>query len=351
MDTMFYLQDGTAAETLPESYNKFFVTDYGDKAPSMSRYEYSGDHIFYNIDTLCVGLYDVFRDLVFATPEEYYQDLPLSPQWITRAGLDSDFDMPEKQLEDCFSSHIHEKMKEYGVTNPGLSEIYERIDIKKFKYAYVADCQSLINTLQELILSCHSSFISFYKNLCLLPFENNVEGTWCAMGTDSRMVYSSLNGLFIQMYSCFDILTKLAYELEHIQPCEDCYAKLSSKKILYGDKKKLSIKTERTVFEKTYITTLIENMRNELVHNATWEMNPKVFVHKDKEKILERFVLLPDFTNEGTLVTYKNRKRFFSEGKKVNDELPKIYFEFLNRIYYTLLIIAKNTEKFDLQSL
>ena len=91
-----------------------------------------------------------------------------------------------------------------------------------------------------------------------------------------------------------------------------------------------------TVFEKCRTTSIIENLRNELIHNATWEMSPKIFITTDNGKITERYIFMPDFTAEGTLVTFKNRKRFFAEGRKVNDELPRLYFDVFQRVYITL---------------
>ena len=36
----------------------------------------------------------------------------------------------------------------------------------KYMYAYVADCQCLINTLQQLLVGTYFSFVNFYKSLC-----------------------------------------------------------------------------------------------------------------------------------------------------------------------------------------
>jgi hypothetical protein len=94
--------------------------------------------------------------------------------------------------------------------------------------------------------------------------------------------------------------------------------------------------TQGTVFESCRTTSIIENLRNELVHNATWEMNPKVFFATAVGKVTERCIYLPDFTAEGTLVTFNNRKRFFADGKKVNEELPALYFDLMQRVSTTL---------------
>lgn len=106
--------------------------------------------------------------------------------------------------------------------------------------------------------------------------------------------------------------------------------------MVYGGKKHLRMNVAGTIFEKCRTVSIIENLRNELVHNATWEMNPKIFITSQDGKIVERHIFLPDFTEEGTLVTYKNRKRFFANGNKVNEELPRLYFDILQRTYVTL---------------
>lgn len=336
MARSFYLQRGTTVFELPEGYDQFYISAHIDPVTTIARYSFPGDSILYDLDSLCVDLYDTFRDCVFESPEEYYEDFGLQPQWITRAGLDSDFDMPKEQLEECFSTPIQKRMLELGIQDEDLLEKYKKIESLKFKYAYTADCQSLVNTLQELLCGSHSAFVGFYKQLCTLPNEYDMEGVYCAMGPDSRMVYSFLYSFIIQTYSSFDILTKIAYELENIRPCEVTYAKLASNKILYGGKKHLRMNVAGTIFEKCRTVSIIENLRNELVHNATWEMNPKIFITSQNGKVVERHIFLPDFTEEGTLIAYKNRKRFFADGNKVNEELPRLYFDILQRTYVTL---------------
>ena len=78
-----------------------------------------------------------------------------------------------------------------------------------------------------------------------------------------------------------------------------------------------------TIFEDCDVIKMIESLRNEAVHNGSWEDNPKVYVKFGGGKIIERYMLFPDF-EEGRLVNFKNRKHFFSRGTKVNDVLITI---------------------------
>ena len=339
MKFVYYLQNGMLAEDLPEGYNQFYIAENIVATSEHSRYFYKGDKIQCSLDSLCVDLYDVFQHTIFPSRDDYYKNYGIQPQWISRGGLDSDFDMSKEALVKCFSSPLHEIVAPTGLGDETLLQVYQEIDSKKLRYAYVADCQSLVNTLQELIMGCHSSFVGFYKHLCSLPVDPKMECDYYESGPETRMVYSFLYSLIIQIYSAFDILTKIAYELEHIQTCEYSYAKLASSKILYGSKKNLAIDVTGTVFEKCRTTAIIENLRNELVHNATWEMNPKVFAIVNNGQIVDRHIFMPDFTAEGTLVTFKNRKRFFAAGRKVNEELPELYFDVLHRMLTTLEIL------------
>lgn len=336
MKFAFYLQNGTKVDALPEGYDKFYVAEDMETTSELSRYYYPGDDIQYTLDALCVKLYDTFQNAIFPSRDEFYINYEIQPQWISRTGLDSDFDMSKDETVMCFSTSIPVRMAELGIKNEKLLEIYQEIEEKKFRYAYTAGCQSLVNTLQELILGCHSSFVGFYKHLCSLHPIPKMESVYFECSTESRMVYSFLYSFIIQSYSTFDILTKIAYEFEHLKTCESTYVKLAASNKLYGDRKDLKIDPLGTVFEKCRTTSVIEDLRNELVHNATWEMNPKVFILTGGGRIIERHILTPDFTAENTLMTFKSRKRFFAQGKKVNDELPVLYFDVMKRVYTTL---------------
>lgn len=342
MKHIFYLQSGVKADALPEGYDNFYVVERIQPTSSVEKFSWVGDDIQYKLDALCVELYDVFQEAVFSSQEEFYEHMEMQPQWISRAGLDSDFGMSKDTLAACFSKPIQKEITKFGVTDEKSLSVYQEIDGKKFKYAYVADCQSLINTLQELLLGCHSSIVGFYKHLCSLHEDPAMEGIYYECSLDSRMVFSFLYSFIIQSYSVFDLLTKITYEIENLKTCESSYERLASSGRLYGDKGRLKIDKVGTVFEKCKTTSIIENLRNELVHNATWEMNPKIFIRADDGKIVERYIFFPDVTEEGTLQTFKNRRRFFFDGKKVNDELPKLYFDVMKRVHHTLYKLNSN---------
>lgn len=65
-------------------------------------------------------------------------------------------------------------------------------------------------------------------------------------------------------------------------------------------------------------------------------MNPKIFISIENKHLIEKFIFMPDFDDDGYLITYKNRKRFFSNGKKLNEELPSLYMTTIELIHNTI---------------
>lgn len=343
MDCKFILDKGISVDILPENYKGFYIQDNGKNKSFFSRFWYKGDGILYDLDALCVTLYDIFERKIFDINEEYLRSVNLMPQGIRRSGLDSDFNLDK----DSFKRYFEESLiglytiegKEMEIS---VKDKINNLDKMKYKYAYLADCHSLINTLQELLLGSNSSFIGFYKLLSEVPATVDFGDDYYNISPEGRLAYNMLYSLIIQVHSIFDILTKIVYELENIKDCTTSYKKLASNKILFGKSNMLTkINKEGTIFEKDRLVSIFKSLRNEIIHNATWEMNPKIFFKEEDSILKERCIYLPDFDSNGKLVTFVNRKRFFSDGKKVNEELPSLYLGVLEKINNTLLEIVR----------
>ena len=106
--------------------------------------------------------------------------------------------------------------------------------------------------------------------------------------------------------------------------------KLNSSKKIWGDRKNLKINGSiGTIFEKCETISIIESLRNEIVHNGSWEFSPKVFVVCENSKIIERFMLFPDI-EQGRLATLQNRKHFLAMESKLMINLLKSILIFLS---------------------
>ena len=120
MKCRYYLQSGITADSLPGGYDEFYVVEHIESTFVPNRYFYPGNDIQQTLDSLCIRLYDVFQDAVFPSRDDFYKNYEMQPQWISRAGLDSDFNMKKEELEKCFSTLIDERMAEYGIKNEAM---------------------------------------------------------------------------------------------------------------------------------------------------------------------------------------------------------------------------------------
>lgn len=287
----------------------------------VENYLYTGDSIKYELDSELVLLYDKFRDLLFKDTDEYYSELKMMPNFVQDAGYDSDCALDK----DMFLKLVNERKDNV----PNL-----------YKHLYLVDIQFLIATVQNLLEGMDYSFTNFFVQISNIELENRLtekrDTLLMLTSQDSSYLSSLLESYFTKAYSILDILTKICYEFENKYDSFENFKKTKSANILWGDRKHLSIKDETgTVFVRSETIKLIESLRNEVVHNGSLEQNPKVYISFENNEIVERFMLLPDYSN-GNLSTVKNRKHFFSNGNKANDILPELHIGYLKEILSTV---------------
>lgn len=313
----------------------FQIQDLGQNNPD--RYIYPGDSIKYELDSELVVLYDTLQNLFFKSSDFYYADMDMLPMWTQYAGQNSDFNISAETFQKLITDDNSTKI-------PNL-----------YKHLYLVDCQFLVGTIQNLLCSMEDAFIRYYIMLTNLEAAEKIyqkaeteidtnTNTICIMSEISRSTSSLLETYFTKAYSILDIICKICYEFQNKNEDFKSYKKIKSTKILWGDRKNLLINGARgTLFEPCDLIRTIESLRNESVHNGTWELNPKIFVHFKNNIVVERFMLFPDMF-QGRLITVKGRKHFFNMGIKVNDVLPHFHIEFKNRLLNTIYLL--NGKKF-----
>lgn len=313
-----YLKNGTMVDKrhILSDNDEFCIQNVNGK------YIYPGDSINYKLDDALVELYDTFRDLYFPDTSEYFREATTLPIYIQEAGQNSDSPLKKDDF-----------MKFLSITAKAIPSIY--------KHIYLIDCQYLVGTIQNLLIGLEYSFIHFYINLSnTKTFNCKPTTTMMELSSKASEITTLLESYFIKAYSILDMICKIAYEFEYVMDDFSGLKKLKSAKILWGDRKDLQINhTPKTLFDKTKLITMIESLRNEIVHNGSWELTPRIFTSYKNNEITERFVLFPDTTNEGHLETAKNRKHFFGNELKANEILPQIHKEFLQRLLNTLNIL------------
>ncbi len=314
-----YYKKGIMQETeiLLNYIEDFCIQEVPD---TIEKYSYTGDSIRYELDSELVALYDKFRDLLFPDTEKYYEQIDLVPIFVQEAGYNSDCALSSEQLLE-------------------LIDIFKDTTPDLYKYLYLVDIQFLIATIQNLLDGMNYAITNYYVQISDVDItesiKNNKDTVIMMNSYEARCISSLVESYFTKAYSILDMLTKIEYEFEHKYDVFDNFKKTKSANILWGDRKKLNIEKENTVFDRSNTVKLIESLRNEVVHNGSLEQNPRVFVKFADDKIVERFMLIPDYT-DGVLVASKSRKHFFSQENKANDILPTIHFDYLNEILSTV---------------
>lgn len=108
MDCKFILDNGISVDILPKNYKGFYIRDNGRSKGFYSRFWYKGDEILYELDVLCVTLYDIFERKIFDINEEYLRSVNLIPQGIRLSGLDSDFNLDKDSFKRYFEESLIE---------------------------------------------------------------------------------------------------------------------------------------------------------------------------------------------------------------------------------------------------
>lgn len=292
------------------------------------KYIYPGDSIKYELDAQLTVLYDTFRDVFFPDLALYYSELASLPILLQCAGQDSEF--------TC-SSEMFQELILYAESQ-NFPDLY--------RHLYLVDCQFMIGTIQNLLIGMEDAFINYFEKISTINLKVNPEeqdATFIVRSGETISISGLLENYFIKAYSILDLLCKIAFELQSPETEFRIYKKLKSAKVLWGERKNLIINdTPGTVFEKDDLIRTIESIRNEVVHNGTWELNPKAFLRYDNGQIVERYMFFPDIY-QGRLAAVKNRRHFFGDERKVNELLPQIHKVFRARILNTVNVLNHRT--------
>jgi hypothetical protein len=71
LELKYYLAHGVTSSNIEGVTNKFYIQEFVGGNGFNFRYIYPGDEIIYDLNSLCVSLYDVFRDILFPDTTKY----------------------------------------------------------------------------------------------------------------------------------------------------------------------------------------------------------------------------------------------------------------------------------------
>lgn len=319
-----YHQNGTITEELYIMDESDVFAIQNDTNNGHNQFFYPGDTLIRKLDLELAHLSDEFVNLYFSDLELYYRNLSILPVGLLLGGQNSDISINKNNFLDLADRSL-----------PFFDDLY--------RYLYVGDCQYLVYTVQNLLSSAEHCYLKYYIEIAQIDCQSwDLGKTIMVASQETMQLLFYLETFFIKLYSVLDLIVKIIYELENPIESFSNLTRLNSAGKLWGDRKRLNInKHIDTIFEDCEIIKMIESIRNEVVHNGTWEFRPKVFLKVQEKKIVERYMMFPDF-DEGRLSSIKNRRHFFSTETKVNDMLVLIHDEFYQRLLTTLQDIKQN---------
>lgn len=283
-----------------------------------------------DINMEIVQLHDEVRNNVFSDID-YYQIVDILPMWLRDAGNSQESAMSKEFFEKLVASNNN-----YLVN----------------KILYYHDCEMLVNALQNRFNIVEAMLTQVYTILTpVLKYDiKGYDNVIFTIDDSSQRVNAFLNSIFINLASSCDIATKIAYELSNMDMVDfSTYPKMKSSDILYGKWKKLpaELKHNGTYFTdpRLPVVAKVESIRDEIVHNGSLDFHATIYYGVKSEEI-EKWILMPEFNNDGTLASYLRRKKFYNDASRTfNKELPILVGDFLNVSLATIGMIRKRFSK------
>jgi len=278
----------------------------------------------YDVENVCIQLHDALRRAVMQDAP-YNELLPSVPQFAYLSGLNS---------ESTLSKTDFEKFVRLTADSP---------EINRFLFLY--DAQKLVSSVQECQKELVQIVGEFYRTLntepLFYPPIQQDEGIRYNTSPTVTKLFALLTFVFVRMHSLLDYTVKLALEAEGLPKDFTKYPKMRSSNKQFGSRKRVSFnKLAGSLFEECEFVTLIETLRNHLIHDGILDDIPKAYERIENGVAVERFLLLPDMT-EGRFDHFGNRNLFFSREDKINERLPRILTEFQVRLQVTLKSILQ----------
>lgn len=273
----------------------------------------------YEVEEVCIQLHEALRRAIIQDAK-YNELLLIVPQYAMLAGLNS---------ESTLSKINFERLVRLTADFP---------EINRFLFLY--DAQKLISSIQE----CQKELIQivgeFYHTLntepLFYPAIHQNDGIRYNTSPTVTKLFAFLTFVFVRMHSLLDYTVKLALEAERLPEDFSKYPKMRSLKDQFGSRARISFnKMAGTLFEDCELITLIETLRNHLIHDGLLDDMPKAYERIENGVAIEKFLLFPDM-NGGRFDRFGNRNLFFSRNEKINESLPSILIEFQERLRVTL---------------
>lgn len=143
----------------------------------------------------------------------------------------------------------------------------------------------------------------------------------CASSITIR-IWSMVSTIILRVVSLLDYTTKYLYELLRGE-YRVASSKPKSASKTFGDLKTLGEFQNTSLLKKAEKLALLFSLRDEVVHNGILEPWSRVYEVTQGPKVVERFFLMPDHSLGG-FARVGARRRFYSQDRRLNEELPEL---------------------------
>ncbi len=307
---------------------------YDENSPTSQWFR--GDEVDYAMDATLTTLRQSIEGSVFVQNAEYWAFNEALPIFVEKTGY-----RPSGTISSVAFQQI---------CDSASSDVINR-------YLYVQDVWWLADSLNAAHAIAAQSLAGYFREIVKVDSAFEHDGLFETMGMGATPVLKEIHGFVLALNSCLDIATKLVHALSHVPasferlPSRIGGNQLFRKNQGTGNK----VQVDGPLFEKCWETTYLGCLRDEIVHNRALDASGVVFTKRMSGRVSERFVLLPDTDEFGTICCWKNRRRFYSLEFKANDVLPYLYVQISHRMLASLnaaieKIPASSPLELDLES-
>lgn len=292
---------------------------------------------YFDLDDSYVFLPEIFENKLYPSGIELFMTNTI-PIFFSGSGISSEVPISKKDLE----SVLRKLMRELRGIPEGNVFIH--------KYLLLNDIFALTDSLFTRLADVKKMFDDFYVELYRIdmlvefsPYSDYEDSVYRQSGASTVRLFSLLENLIIKLSSLLDIITKIFFEYFAEYDDFENYPRMKStnKQYYNYNEFKHRIDTHNTIFEKNKTLTLLETLRNEIVHNGALDYHNILWVRIEQMQIVEKYILLPDIA-DGKFESFNNRKRFYSQENKLNYILPGLIAHFYFLVDNTLQIILKD---------
>lgn len=266
----------------------------------------SGDQVAHDLDELLEDLRDSVSESVFVANDAYRRLTSALPIFIEENGY-----RPSGTLSStAFQRICH--IANCDVLN---------------RYLYIQDVWWMADSLNSTHAIATDALAGYFRELANVECVFDYDGLFEISGVTARPVLKELQGFVLSLYSCLDIVTKLLHAIRNTPTSFSTVPSRIGGNTLFGKKQnnELAASSSEPLFEKHWETTYLGDLRNEILHNRALDASGVVFVYRNNGCVAERFVLLPDASENGVICSWKNRRRFYSHEFKANHVALRLY--------------------------